>query len=83
MIYTLKKCEHCTKAKEHLKKLNVPFEEIDLSAKENGAARKFYRDLGVKVAPIIIGRSKKTGQEWTIWGFDEIQLESKLKEGYD
>jgi len=81
-VYTLKKCDHCLKAKEYLKTNNIPFKEIDLSAKENGEARKFYRGLGIKLAPIITGKNKETGEEWILCGFKEEELESKLKEHY-
>jgi glutaredoxin 3 len=84
-VYSMNNCKYCEKAKEYLKEKNVPFEEINLSAKENREARKYYRELGIHVAPIITGLDKKN-LEWIIWGFDEekkCQLESILKDGYE
>lgn len=83
-VYSINKCKHCEEAKKYLKEKNIEFHEINLSAKENGEARKYYRELGIQVAPIITGVNKKN-LEWIIWGFDEekkCQLESILMDGY-
>jgi len=83
-VYSMKNCKYCEEAKKYLKEKNIPYEEINLSAKENGEARRFYRELGIHVAPIITGVDKNK-LEWIIWGFDKekrIQLESIIKDGY-
>ena len=82
-VYTIKNCKYCVEAKDYLKKHNIQFEELDLSAKENREARKYYRELGVKIAPIITGINKKTKKEWIVIGFEEEKLKNVLKDGYD
>lgn len=81
-VYTLKNCKYCDKAKEYLKEQNIECMEIDLSAKENREARKYYRSLGVTVAPIITG-FKDNGDEWIICGFDEDKKKEMEKILYD
>jgi len=84
-VYSINNCKCCEEAKKYLREKNISFEEINLSAKENREARKYYRELGIKIAPIITGVNKKN-LEWIIWGFDEdkkCQLDSILKDLYD
>jgi len=64
-VYSMKNCKYCEQAKEYLKERGIPYEEINLSDKNNGEARKYYRSLGINVAPII------TENSWIICGFDE------------
>jgi len=85
-VYSINNCKHCLEAKKYLKEKGIVFEDINLSAKENKEARKYYRELGIQVAPIITGIDKKKNIEWIIWGFDEdkkCQLESILKDYYE
>jgi len=72
-IYSVSDCKLCKKAKELLTKMNIEFEEYNLKKPENRDARKFYRNLGVKTAPIIVGVDKK-GEEWILTEFNEESL---------
>jgi len=72
-IYSVPDCKLCKKAKELLTKMNIEFEEYNLKKPENRDARKFYRNLGVKTAPIIVGVDKK-GEEWILTEFNEESL---------
>ena len=74
-VYSMNNCKYCEEAKKYLKEKGIPFEEINLSAKENGEARKYYRSLGIHIAPII------TENSWIICGFSEenkLQLEKYI-----
>jgi glutaredoxin len=64
-VYSMKNCKYCEQAKDYLKEKGVPFEEINLSDKKNSEARKYYRSLGINIAPII------TEDSWIIYGFNE------------
>jgi len=80
-VYSMNKCKYCEEAKKWLKEKNIDFVEINLSAKENSEHRKYYRSLGVNVAPIITGFNHSDG-EWIVCGFNEEkrkQLEELLK----
>lgn len=71
-IYTVPNCDYCERAKEILEESNIQFIEYDLKKKENRDARKFYRDLGVKTAPVICGDT------WILSEFDEKRLKELL-----
>lgn len=75
-VYSVNNCKYCEQAKEYLKERGVPYEEINLSDKKNGEARKYYRSLGINIAPII------TEDSWIIYGFNEekkCQLDKYLE----
>lgn len=69
-IYTVPNCERCKEVKKYMTNNNIEFEELDLKHKENREARAFYRSLGVKTAPVIIGNDKK-GKEWILTEYDK------------
>jgi len=77
-VYTVPNCEDCKEAKEYLDKESIEFEEINLKEKKNRDARAFYRGLGVKTAPVIVGIDKK-GEEWFLTEFDKDMLIELLK----
>jgi len=77
-IYTVPDCKFCEKAKSIIKKKNTEYEEFNLKKPENREARKFYRSLGVKTAPIIVGVDKN-GEEWILMEFDEESLSLLLE----
>lgn len=70
-IYTTPTCPYCFQAKEFLKKKNIPFEEVDVSASQKSAEEmvKISGQMGVPVIQI--------GEEIII-GFDQERIEKAL-----
>jgi len=72
-IYTIPECEHCDKIKSFCKENEISYEEIDLAKKENREAREFYRSLGIRTAPVVVGKDNK-GEEIILTELDEDML---------
>lgn len=73
-IYTVPDCEFCDEAKQILKEWEIEYKEYNLKAKENREARAYYRELGVKTAPVIVN-----GDEWILVEYDRESLISLLE----
>ena len=69
-IYTIPNCDHCQEAKDFCKENSIEYEEINLGEKNNRSARAYYRNLGIKTAPVIVGNDKN-GKEIILTEFDE------------
>jgi len=85
-LYSINNCNHCLEAKKYLNKKGIKYTEINLSSKENGEYRKYYRSLGIKEAPIITGTNKNTDKDWIIFGFEEdkkTELDNMIKDSYE
>lgn len=53
MIYTLPMCHKCDRTIEHMKKLGIDYETVDLS--EDPSARQKIKDLyGFSTAPVVV-----------------------------
>ena len=72
-IYTLPNCKYCTKAKEVLKEMHIPYEEINLKDPKNREAREYYRSLEIKKVPVI------EGNYFQLTSFDEEKLRYYLE----
>ncbi len=79
-VYTMESCPYCLRAKELLKKRNVPFQEKQLSMDDDAAWDQLFKKTGMKTMPQILHGEKLIG------GFQELseldrkdQLESLKK----
>jgi glutaredoxin-like protein NrdH len=52
IIYTLPNCVQCDTSKRMMKRLEIEFEEVDLS--KDDAAAEMVKELGYTAAPVII-----------------------------
>lgn len=71
-ILTKDNCGKCKELKEYLNSRNISYKSINLSAKENRTSRKYYRDMGYKLLPVI------EGDGWAVDGFNKELLEELL-----
>lgn len=58
-VYTKPGCSHCVTAKEHLRKNDIEFAEIDAVATEG--ALDFLRNSGFKTMPVIFAGDRYIG----------------------
>lgn len=75
-IYTIPDCEFCEEAKKLLIDRNIDYEEFNLAAKQNRDARKFYRSLGARTAPVIVNDE----EDWILTEYDKDDLIDLLEE---
>ena len=69
-IYTLPACVQCDTSKRMMKRLEIEFEEVDLTKDE--AAAQMVKDLGYTAAPVIINGS-------THWSGFRMEMINGLK----
>jgi len=79
-LYTVPNCDNCNKVKSFLEERNIKYVEINLKLRENREARKYYRSLNIKTAPVIVGDND--GDEWIITGYDEKSMELLIGDKY-
>ena len=74
-IYSKPGCKNCIQVKEYLSSRDVEYEDINLAAKDNREARKYYRSLGIRDLPVITNEEK----DWIIIGWNKVLLEELIK----
>jgi glutaredoxin 3 len=72
IIYSASWCAFCHMAKEYLKSLKVPFDEVDVEH-DRDAATRLVQKTGQAGIPVL-----EIGQE-TIIGFDRPRIDSALR----
>lgn len=72
-VFSTKTCPWCVKAKDYLKSLNVPYEDVDVSANRE-AAMEMVRATKQMGVPVI-----QVGDKYIV-GFDQGAIDKYLRE---
>ena len=71
-LYTTPGCGHCRQLKNHLQRLHLPFQELDVS--RNRRAQSEWQRLGARGVPVLLVGDKRLD------GYDPRRLERLLDE---
>ncbi len=75
-IYSTPVCSYCHLLKDHLKKHNVEFEDVDVS-KDQAAGQEMVNKSGQMGVPVSI-ITTDDGKEEIITGFDKAKIDELL-----
>lgn len=71
-VYSTPSCPWCTRAKDYLKKNNVPYEDIDVSV-DRTAAMEMVQKSGQRGVPVL------DIDDHIIVGFDQQRIDALIK----
>lgn len=71
IVFTTPTCPHCTHAKRYLRKINVPFRDVDVS-RDKAAAKDMVRRSGQQGVPVVDIGGK------VIVGFNRRKIDQQL-----
>lgn len=71
VVFTTPTCSWCRTVKNHLRKLNIHFREVDIS-RDPAAARDMVRRTGQQGVPVTLVNNRP------VVGFDQSKLERLL-----
>ena len=71
-LYSTPDCGHCRQLKGHLQRLNIPFQEFDIS--RNRRAQSEFQRLGARGVPVLLVGEQRLD------GYDPRRLERLLRD---